>query len=178
MVMIMKDVFKCVALVVLGIITAVFLYPILHETGHSLATVLCGAEVEEITLFPLPSVLCKMGDLKASAMVMIGFGGMALPYLLTVFPAPKNFWIWYIWFLVKGITLLSFAISVIAIDMYFAGNPMANEDMTQILKYAPEYSVVYTMFLTVMGVGIVWQIVRSNPLKRCMKQFDLQQKSE
>lgn len=173
MVMNMKDVFKCAALVMLGLITAVFLYPILHETGHSLAMVLCGAEVEEITLFPLPSVLCKMSNLKTSAMIIIGFGGMALPYLLTGFPAPKNFWIWYIWLLIKGITLLSFAISVIAIDMYFNGNPMINEDMTQIVKYAPEYSVVYTLILTIMGAGIIWQIVRSKPVKRCMKQFDL-----
>lgn len=169
----MKDTIKLVGILLTGLFVAIFFYPFLHETGHSLATVLCGAEVEEITLFPLPSVLCKMGELKTSAMVMIGFAGIALPYLLTAFPAPKNFWIWYIWILIKGITLLSFAISVIAIDMYFAGNPMTNEDMTQILKYTPEYSVVYTVFLTVMGAGIIWQIVRSKPLKRCIKQFDL-----
>lgn len=118
MVMIIKDIFKYGALIVLGLVTAVFLYPVLHETGHSLATLLCGGKVEEITLFPLPSVICKMGDLKTSAMVIIGFGGMTLPYLLTAFHTPKNFWMWYIWFLVKGITLLSLSISVVAIDMF------------------------------------------------------------
>lgn len=169
----MKNTFKLVGVLLIGLFVAIFFYPFLHELGHSLATVICGAEVEKITLFPLPSVLCKMGELKTSAMIMVGFGGMVLPYLLTAFPAPKNFWIWYIWFLIKGITLLSFVISVIAIDMYFTGNPMTKEDMTQILKYAPEYSVVYTVFLIVMGTSIIWQIVRSKPVKRCIKQFDL-----
>ncbi len=169
----MKDMAKVIGLFTVGLFVAVILYPILHEFGHSLMTVICGAEVEEITFFPLPSVLCKTVNLKTSSIVMIGFGGMALPYFITNIPAPKNFWMWYVWLLIKCITLLSFSVSVIAIYMFFAGNPMADEDITQILKYDPKYSSVYVALLSVAGAGIIRQIVRSKPLKRCMKQFNL-----
>lgn len=169
----MKDAFRCGALAVLGLATAMVVYPTLHELGHVLAAVACGAHVEEITWLPLPSVLCRMEKKTVASVVLIGFGGMALPYLITALPPPRRFWTWYFWLLLKGITVLAFAVSVVAIGLFCAGSPIQNEDMTKIMTAAPEYATLYTVALLGAGVGSACRIVRSGPLQRCKLQFGL-----
>ena len=105
------------------------------------------------------------------AVIVVGFSGMLLPYLVSLVPPRKTFWIWYLWLIISGICLLSFAVSIAGIFMYVSGGPMANEDVTQIMKFADEYYVLYLAILIVLSVIRSIQIVRSKPIKRCMKCF-------
>ena len=167
----MKDALKCFGLLAVGLLTAIFLYPFLHELGHTVSAIIFGRQVCDFRLFPIPSVMCEMDVTNKISIIVVGFSGMLLPYLISLVPPRKTFWIWYLWLIISGICLLSFAVSIAGIFMYVSGDPMANEDVTQIMKFADEYYVPYLAILIVLSVIRSIQIVRSKPIKRCMKCF-------
>lgn len=167
----MKDALKYFGLLAVGLLTAIFLYPFLHELGHTCAAIIFGRQVCDFRLFPIPSVMCEMDITNELAVIVVGFSGMLLPYLVSLVPPRKTFWIWYLWLIISGICLLSFAVSIAGIFMYVSGGPMTNEDVTQIMKFADEYYVLYLAILIVLSVIRSIQIVRSKPIKRCMKCF-------
>ena len=171
MVMKMKDALRCFGLLAVGLLTAIFLYPFLHELGHTCAAIIFGRQVCDFRLFPIPSVMCEMDITNKLAVIVVGFSGMLLPYLLSLVPPRKTFWIWYLWLNISGISLLSFSVSIAGIFMCVSGSPMANEDITQIMKFADEYYVLYLAILIVLFVIRSVQVVRSKPIKRCMKYF-------
>ena len=140
MVMKMKDALRCFGLLAVGLLTAIFLYPFLHELGHTCAAIIFGRQVCDFRLFPIPSVMCEMDITNKLAVIVI-----------------------------SGICLLSFAVSIAGIFLYVSGSPMANEDITQIMKFADEYYVLYLAILIVLAVIRSVQIVHSKPIKRCMK---------
>lgn len=39
----MKDILKCIGLLIVGLFVAVIVYPFLHETGHSIVALAVGA---------------------------------------------------------------------------------------------------------------------------------------
>ena len=167
----MKDALKYFGLLAVGLLTAIFLYPFLHELGHTYAAIIFGRQVCDFRLFPIPSIMCEMDITNELAVIVVGFSGMLLPYLVSLVPPRKTFWIWYLWLIISGICLLSFAVSIAGIFMYVSGGPMANEDVTQIMKFADEYYVLYLAILIVLSVIRTVQIVRTKPIKRCMKYF-------
>lgn len=171
MVMKMKDALKCFGLLAVGLLTAIFLYPFLHELGHTVAATFFGRQVCDFRLFPIPSVMCEMDVTNIPAIIVVGFSGMMLPYLLSLIPLGKHFWIWYMWLIISGICLLSFTVSIVGVFLYVNGSPMANEDITQIMKFTDEYYMLYLAILIGLSIVRTIQIVRTKPIKRCMKYF-------
>ena len=167
----MKDALKYFGLLAVGLLTAIFLYPFLHELGHTCAAIIFGRQVCDFRLFPIPSVMCEMDITNELAVIIVGFSGMLLPYLVSLVPPRKTFWIWYPWLIISGICLLSFSVSIAGVILYAIGSPMANEDITQIMRFTEEYYVLYLAILIVLSVIRSIQIVRSKPIKRCMKCF-------
>ena len=167
----MKDALKCLGLLAVGLLTAIFLYPFLHELGHTVAATIFGRQVCDFRLFPIPSVMCEMDVTNELVIIVVGFSGMLLPYLLSLVSPRKRFWIWYLWLIISGICLLSFAVSIAGIILYVNGSPMANEDITQIMKFKDEYYVPYLAILIVLSIIRTVQIVRTKPIKKCMKYF-------
>ena len=85
----MTDAKRGAMLLLLGLFTAVLLYPALHEGGHILVTLLLGGRIREVRLGAAASVLC--GDAAStealSAVVCgavgegnLGAGNTAVPY--------------------------------------------------------------------------------------------------
>ena len=77
----MKDTRKLLGILFFGLLTAVVIYPFLHETGHSIAAFLLGAEVLEFNLFPIPNVLCNMKNLPDNRIFLVGLDGLFFPVL-------------------------------------------------------------------------------------------------
>lgn len=173
MVIYMKDALKCFGLFAVGLLTAIFLYPFLHELGHTISAITLGNNICDFRLFPTPSVMCEMDITNKPAIIVVGLSGMLLPYLVSLVPPRKNFWIWYLWLNISGISLLSFSVSIAGIFMYVSGSPMVNEDITQIMNISDEYYVFYLAILVVFSVFRSVQIIRTKPIKRCMKYFDV-----
>lgn len=169
----MRDTLKISGILFSGIFTAAFLYPFLHETGHSLAAFAVGAEVKEFNLYPLPSVLCNIGALDNYEIVLIGLGGILLPFLSVAFVQPKGFWISYIIFVMRGICLLSFLISFISIIMFYNGGEIADDDMTKILQIDSSNSLLYASILIVLFILTSILIAKSHPLRKCYKYFEI-----
>lgn len=167
----MKDALKCFGLLAVGLLTAIFLYPFLHEFGHTIAAIVFGRQVCGFRLFPIPSVMCEMDVTNKISIIVVGFSGMLLPYLLSLISPRKNFWVWYLWLIISGICLLSFSVSIAGVILYATGSPMANEDITQIMRFTEEYYVLYLAILIVLSIIRTVQIVRTKPIKRCMKYF-------
>lgn len=169
----LKDLFKCVALFVVGVIVAVFVYPILHELGHALSAIAFGVKIKDVSLFPLPSVLCEFNGQSSIVIAFIGFCGILVPSVITFLYVPNNFWFWYVWLMMKCITMLSFIIACVAIVMFVADKPIIDEDMTWMLIYVPEYAIQYFILLIFLEIASALQIKNTKPLKRCMEEFNL-----
>ena len=169
----MKDAGKLLGILVVGLGTAVLFYPFLHELGHTAAALLVGAEVAEFRLFPLPSVLCNMRGVGAWGQAFVGAGGLLLPIATICLPHPKHFWFWYIRLLLQGISLLAAFVSAVAAVLYFFGSPVANEDVTQILRALPEARYACLPVLTAMAVFLLGGLRRMHPLLNILRYFHI-----
>ncbi len=174
---IMKDILKGSGLIILGLLVAILIYPLFHELGHVAATLFAGERIVEWQLLPTPYVQCQFISASKIQIVVVGMGGMLLPFMVTIFRPPKLFWIWYVWTIMKGICVLSFILSIVAIIMYQIKCPMLNEDMTQILYRVPECAWICCVVFLVLIYKEVSQIIRSKPLQRCIEQFDIEDKN-
>ena len=173
----MKDTIKAIGLFVVGLTVAVIVYPVMHELAHSLVAIAVGARVVEINILPVPSVLCDVKSVDSTGMVAIGMSGMLLPYFLSAVIKPKNFWIWYANYIVKGISALAFVISTISTVCFLVGSPLPNDDTTQTLL---TWSGGKWICLSVVSFSLVIlatvRLIQEKPLAHCMRYFDIQSK--
>lgn len=164
-----NDIIRCLLILAVGLISALFIYPFIHELGHVIASFCVGADVLDFTLFPLPSILCNVGAVENTGKVLIGFGGMLLPLLIAEVVPRKWFWIWYMRVLLKGISLLSFVISVVSLT----ANCNAQDDMVQALEYwLWDKSLLIFLLCSIAGCVVI-SIVREKPIKRVCQLFEI-----
>lgn len=152
----------------IGLAVAIVIYPFFHETGHCLATLLVGGEIVEYHLFPLPNVLCQVSNVTTMGRVFIGIFGMLLPIIISllIYCPKKSFGIWYAKLILQGICLLSLGITFVAAILFSLGNPVANEDITTVLKLAPnlvEIAIIASLFASTVLTII---ILKDHPVKR------------
>ncbi len=167
----MKDVIRVIELFIVGILTATILYPLFHEVGHMVSAVIVNVDVIAFRLLPVPYVLCNMATCGKVGVIVISLGGMFFPFAITVIRTPKSFWFWYVWLIIRGICLLSFIISIVAFFSFMRGNPIANEDITQIMLMTPEYASVCFIIIFVLLVWGAFGIAWSKPITRCLDKF-------
>jgi len=163
---------KSVAVFVVGLLTAAVIYPLLHEGGHAVAAALVGAEIAEFHLFPLPFVVCDISGVRAVGQLFIGGGGVLLPYLLSAALRPKNFWVWYVTVLVRGISLYAVLLSFIAVVCHMNGNSWTNEDVVHVLVAFPNSAGGLLVSLGSMGAWMCTRLVKERIFTRCMSYFD------
>lgn len=156
-----------------GLFIAVIVYPFLHELGHLLAAVLFGAKVIEFHLLPIPNILCDSTGLSTFLLSLIGFSGMMLPFAISMLIHTNNYYLWYGGLILKGISLLSFIISIVGVFLYLCGSPIVNEDVTQIMNFN-ELSL-WQVLLTVIIPTIICitAIIKDHPINRIFEFFDI-----
>ncbi len=167
----MKDILKCVGLLTVGLFVAIIVYPFLHEAGHFVATVLVGAKVIDFNLFPLPYVTCEISGLNKVCIILIGLSGMFFPTIISITIRPKSFWLWYGSLVIKGICLLSFTISFIAILFYLFGVSMKNEDIVQVMEIWNDGVFILAISMLLSIIVIIRSIIKQKPLNRIMVYF-------
>lgn len=165
----MKVMFKSIGLLITGLLTAVIIYPLLHELGHSVMAIMVGASVLEMELLPIPYVLCSTDGTDIIGQVIIGTGGIIMPLIISQIKVCSNFWLWYTRLLLKGISVLAFIISTISTILYINGNPLPNDDTTQILQLWPNGIWIILLLSVVMGITVSVSIVKEKPLKNCIE---------
>lgn len=174
----MKDWIKVIFIMIFGLFIAVFVYPTLHELGHMLSAVVCGGEIRELHIFPSAYVVCNTVNIGDVGKIVVGLSGMMLPFLLTSMMQPKKFWSWYACFILRGVCILSFLISLAAVVMFHFEREIPNEDMTQVLQVRPIYGSAYFIGLIILLLLELYLVVKSRPIKQCYEYFELNKKSE
>lgn len=160
-------IWRLAVILLIGLLTAILIYPILHEGGHALASILCGAKICEIQFLPISFIICETDGTSVSGMVVIGLGGMLFPLLLSWIIYAKNFWVWLMGLYLNFICLLSFAISLYGCIKFMQGNAMVNEDITKVLELCPEQGWLYLIVLLILIIGVSFQIMWSKPMEHC-----------
>lgn len=110
-----------IGLIAVGLFVAVIIYPFLHETGHTLIALLVGAKITRFNILPIPFVECEISAVDIKGQIFIALGGIVFPYALSMILKPKHFWGWYANFVLKGISVYSVILSVIASVFYMKG---------------------------------------------------------
>lgn len=177
----MKDAVKLFGILFFGLLTAVIIYPFLHESGHLIAAVLLGAEVLEFNLFPLPNVLCDMTHMRDISIIIVGLNGLFFPIsfsavMLKLFG--DSFWVRYVSFVLNGISLFASIISVIAVVFFYLGNPMNNEDVTQILHICPNSGMIIIILTISLIIYLIIKTILEKPIRRCLAYFELTNKTK
>lgn len=164
-----KDTLKCALLLITGLTTATLIYPFVHELGHILVSVMVGAEVHQLMLFPVPSVLCNVGTLSNIDKIVIGFGGMVFPILVALVIPMRWFITWLVRYLLLGMSVLAFIISIISV--IFGINPQ--DDMIQVLNFWNHSNLLLIAILSVFCVAAIMMIVKERPRKRICRYFEI-----
>lgn len=164
-----KDVLKFVLIIGVGFFMALIGYPFLHELGHIVASVLVGAEVLELTLFPVPSVLCDVTGVDTISLVIIGFGGAFFPLLFSLVIPRRWFVSWCARAILQGISVLSFAISCVSI--LFSVN--YQDDMIQVLNFWESGKPVILVILCSSAVVTLAAIALDKPGHRLCRFFGI-----
>ena len=154
----MTDAKRGAMLLLLGLFTAVLLYPALHEGGHILVTLLLGGRIREVRLGAAASVLC--GGLRHGELAAVAFGGVGLPLALAMLLRPKHFPLWYVVQLVKGISVLAILLSLISLIGCKYGVIVENDDIMNAVRLWPE------------GRGAQWPLEPSSCVERLVLNID------
>ena len=164
-----KDVLKVLFLGGLGLFVSIFGYPFLHELGHVVASVLTGADILEMNIFPISNVLCDVSNVGDNGCVIIGFGGLVFPALCSLFIPQKWFVCWYTRALLQGMCALATTISIVS--LIFEINHQ--DDMIQVLRFW-EYGkglLLFVLFCYLFGLILI--IAMDGPHKRIYKYFEI-----
>ena len=170
---VMKVVCKGAALAAVGLAAAIIVYPFTHELGHVIAVRLSGGQICEFHLFPIPNVLCKFDSTDMMSMILAGFGGVLFPLVVTGIHPPKPFLLWYLWLSVKGICVWSLLLSLWELVFFQTELEIVNDDIAQVLRFAPEYRAVYFAVIIAALTITAMQLARSRPLDKCMEYFNM-----
>jgi len=160
-------------LLFLGLATAIVIYPFLHETGHSLATILCGGKVLEFHLFPLPNVLCDMSCISKSSMAIIGMSGMIFPLIIAIAFRKILFAIWYVSELIIGISAMAFVISILSIILFNFGKQSPNEDAIKIITLIPQSQIAIITIMAILTTISIFAIIKNKPKTRLFQYLEI-----
>jgi len=137
--------------------------------GHTLASLLVGAKVLEVTLLPIPSVLCDITGVSNTGIVIIGFGGVLFPLISSVLIPRKWFVSWYFRALIQGMSVLALLIS--SVSIIFGINPQ--DDMIQVLRFWRPNKELLVVILLLSVVAVFTAVIMDRPLKRICKYFEV-----
>lgn len=172
----MKDFLKMIGLIAVGLFVAVIIYPFLHETGHTLIALLVGAKITRFNILPIPFVECEISAVDIKGQIFIALGGIVFPYALSMILNLKWFWGWYANFILKGISVYSVILSVIASGFYMKGITWQNEDIVKILQLFPNCKYALLIVFCTMGVYGLIQLLKEKVFSRCVEYFNKTEK--
>lgn len=168
----MKDFIKVFGVLSMGLCVAIFCYPLLHELGHTAAILLSGAKIYEFRLLPVAYVACD-SKLNEISLAIIGVSGMLLPFVLSLFIGKKGFWLWLFSFYLKGISLLSFGISYIAVLGYESGIARKSEDIVKTIELSGTDSSFWLALMLSLFCLCAVIIAKSHPCEKFKDFFEL-----
>lgn len=167
----MKEFLKMIALIIVGLITVIIIYPFLHEIGHSLVALLVGARIVDFNILPIPFVKCEVSNVDITGQALIGVGGIVFPFVLSMTLKSKWFWGWYISLILKGISVYSVMLSIIATVLHINGNSWQNEDVVRVLHLFPNGTWLLLAVFCIMATYGLVRLLKENVFSKCIDYF-------
>lgn len=167
----MKEILKIIGLIMVGLLTALIIYPFLHEIGHSFVALLVGARITNFKILPIPFVECEVTNIGSAEQMFIGLGGIVFPFVLSMSLKLKWFWGWYANMILKCISIYSVILSIIATVLHVNEKSWQNEDIVQVLNLLPNCKWLFLVLLCLMCIFGVFQILHEKLITRCIDFF-------
>lgn len=168
----LKDILRVIFIILIGLFVAIIAYPVLHETGHAIMSMLCGGTIVSFSLFPLPYVICNISGLTKVGIVLSGLSGIIFPSIIAMFITSKRFYLWYGYFSLKCVVWLSLLISIITSLLNYFGISDNNDDMVKVLQYWENGDWIVIFILMVLIAMISTSIIFDHPVERIIRKFE------
>ncbi len=168
-----SDFWNIAAMVLVGLLVAVLVYPFLHEGGHSLAAFIVGADVVEFEILPVPYIMCNVSEQTNVQQIIIGISGTLVPTFIAVLIPNKWFWSWYFRFLLLGISLLSFLISVATLIIPYGEIINPQDDILRVLSMWTGPKSILIIGLIVCSGLILAVAAKDKPMKMICRKFGI-----
>jgi len=131
----LKDIFIVLKVTLIGLLVAVFFYPLIHESGHIIATLLTGGKFISMAWLPAPNVLCEVDSTNNAALAITSLAGMMFPMLL-ILPFYKSKGSLRFGVLIfNAVTVLSMIIGLSVIILRMFGTITPNDDITAFIDF-------------------------------------------
>lgn len=169
----LSDILNVFGIIIIGLITAIFIYPFLHEGAHLITAFIFRADIKEFCLLPTPYVVCNTANLSNIKQSIIGLSGMTFPPIMALIITKRWFWSWYIRFLILGISLLAFLISAftLILPQGFELNPQ--DDIIQVINLYKGVKEILVTAILILCVVIVVCIILDKPLEILYRRFNI-----
>lgn len=144
-------------LVILGLLTLFFIYPLLHELGHTIATWLLGGSVIQFSLYPQPHIDSFLPQ-NTAGIASISLAGLLFPLLVCLPFLKKRGYVGYCVFLVLLISMISGVIELCIALEYRVGSIHADDDIVIFLEHiniSPVWAYIYTTAITFASAGAI-----------------------
>jgi hypothetical protein len=165
--------FNMIFMSAIAFVAALLLYPLTHELGHALAALLLGGKPFAIELLPLPCIVCEASGLSNTGLIIVGLSGLILPALIALPLRRCSFFLWYTSFIMRGIVLLSMAVSAVTAFLYCADIPLPEDDITGVLELWRGGELwLIPSFLIVMAL-LIAQLASEKPMRKIIQALSM-----
>lgn len=172
----MKDFFCALKMFFCSVFVAIFIYPFLHEMGHSFIATVLGARIVEMKILPVPYTVCEISNTDNISRLLISMGGVVVPFVLSMCLNFKKFWMWFALFALKVISVYTTLFSMISVSLYMWGIMIYDDDITMTLQLFPNGCGLLLLILLVMFLYGVRKIIKESPVARCFEYFEVKNK--
>lgn len=167
----LKDYLKITLMTIIGFMCSLLIYPFLHEWGHALTAILLGGKCVAIHLFPSPYMVCDAADIGEFELVAIGLSGILFPLPVSFVLCGGNFYMWFARLILRGIIVLSLAISALIVALRNFGIVAQGDDITEILHIWSGGSTWIGGGSLVLCVLVSALIVKDKPVRKITVQL-------
>ncbi|MDO4802710.1 MAG: hypothetical protein Q4A15_11150 [Prevotellaceae bacterium] len=164
-----KDCFNAAVFIFISLLTAVLIYPFLHESGHSIAAVLLKAKVAEFQLLPVPYILCDVSQIGNLGRSIIGMAGNFVPMIISILVPSNCFAVKSFRCTLKGISVLAMGISLVSVCFLIN----EQDDFYQVVSYW-NYGKMSLLVIALIGLILaVISLFYEHPVKWLRSSFDI-----
>jgi len=168
----MKDTILVIKHTLIGLLVAMVIYPVIHESGHILATLFSNGKVISFSLWPLPSVGCIVDSTNTAALAVTSLSGIIFPILIAGMFRWTNGVFRYAALVFIMIAMLSTLIGMMTAILRMIGVVMPNDDITTFIDLTGSSATALFFMLTFFALTVI-QASRIKPKMTLLKTLKL-----
>lgn len=155
---------------IVALATVVIIYPFLHEMGHYLVALFVGAEIVEISFFPISYVEVLLPHQNVFGQAIVGMAGMLFPMIIC-FVKPRRLTECTIVYTILLTNILAWLFSCSSIVAKTFGWKWSNEDVLTVITCMGGGELVLFLLCSLLLITCVYVFAKSRPLSRMMSFF-------